>query len=84
MSNQAHKFPEELQNALNKGVLEQLPRTFLPFTQQQLRDWDYLFPNERKSVVELLVFVASLGRADTISLFREVLQLEDKMGVRSW
>ena len=84
MSNQAHKFPEELQNALNKGVLEQLPRTFLPFTQQQLRDWDYLFPNERKSVVELLVFVASLGRADTISLFREVLQLEDRMGVRSW
>ncbi len=84
MSNQAHKFPEELQNALNKGVLEQLPRTFLPFTQQQLRDWDYLFPNERKSVVQLLVFVASLGRADTISLFREVLQLEDKMGVRTW
>jgi len=84
VSSQAHKLPEELQNALNEGVLEQLPRTFLPFTRQQLRDWDYLFPYERKSVVQLLVFVASLSRADTTSLFREVLQLEDKMGVRSW
>ena len=84
MSTETHKFPEELQNALNDGVLEKLPRTFLPFTRQQLRDWDYLFPNERKTVVQLLVFVSSLGRDDTISLFREVLQLEDKMGVRSW
>lgn len=84
VSTETRKFSEELQNALNDGVLEQLPRTFLPFTRQQLRDWDYLFPNERKSIVQLLVFVSSLGRDDTISLFREVLQLEDKMGVRSW
>ncbi len=84
MSKQAHNFPEELQNALNEGVLERLPRTFLPFTRQQLRDWDYLFPNERNSIVQLLVFVSSLGRNDTTALFREVLQLEDKMGVRSW
>ncbi|HVN19807.1 MAG TPA: hypothetical protein VMU05_13565, partial [Dongiaceae bacterium] len=85
MSSQTHdKFPEELQSALNEGVLERLPRTFLPFTRQQLRDWNYLFPYERRSVVQLLAYVASLTRADAAVLFRDVLQLEDKMGVRNW
>jgi hypothetical protein len=85
VSSEAHnKFPEQLQNALNEGVLERLPRTFLPFTRQQLRDWDYLFPYERKSVVQLLVFVAGVSRTETAALFREVLQLEEKMGVRMW
>ncbi len=85
MSSQAHnKYPEQLEKALDEGALERLPRTFLPFTRQQLRDWNYLFPYERKSVVQLLVFVASLSRAETVALFREALQLEERMGVSTW
>jgi hypothetical protein len=79
-----HKFPEQVQAALDQGVLKRLPRTFLPSTQQQLRDWDHLFPYERQSVVHLLLFVAGLSAAQTGRLFADVLQLEEKMGVANW
>jgi hypothetical protein len=82
---QAHeKLPEKLQDALNKGLLKRLPLTFLPFTRQQLRDWDYLFPYERQSVLRLLLYLASLSGLQLAELFREVAQLEEKMGVRGW
>lgn len=85
MRSEAHdKLPEPLQEALDQGLLKCLPRTFLPFTRQQLRDWDYLFPYERNSVVRLLLFVASLSPAETVATFRDVLQLEKKMGVSNW
>jgi len=78
------KFPEQLQKALDQGLLKRLPPTFLPFTRQQLHDWDYLFPYERQSVMHLLLFLASLNQAESTTLFREVFQLEEKMGVRNW
>ncbi len=85
MSSDANdQFPEELQKALNQGLLKRLPRTFLPFTRQQLRDWTYLFPHERQSVSNLLVFLANLSQEESTALFQEILRLEEKMGVRSW
>jgi len=85
VNSDAHdKFPEQLQKALDQGLLKRLPRTFLPFTRQQLRDWDYLFPYERQSVMHLLLFLASLSQAESTALFREVVLVEEKMGVRNW
>jgi hypothetical protein len=85
VGSEAHgKLPEPLQEALDQGLLKRLPRTFLPFTRQQLRDWDYLFPYERNSVVRLLLFVASLSPAETVATFQDVLQLEKKMAVSNW
>ena len=78
------KLPDQLQDALSKGLLNRLPITFLPFTRQQLRDWDYLFPYERQSILRLLLYLASLSEGQFTALFREVVQLEEKMGVRSW
>jgi hypothetical protein len=78
------KLPEEVQEALSKGLLKRLPMTFLPFTNQQLREWDYLFPYERQSVERLLVYVAGLSEEEFSSLFRDVVRLEEKMGVRRW
>ena len=77
-------LPQALQDALNKGLLKRLPLTFLPFVNQQLNQWDYLFPNERQSVERLLLFVADLTPDQSTSLFRNVVELEDKMGVRNW
>lgn len=85
MSSRAHeKLPEQLQKVLDEGLLKRLPRTFLPFTRQQLHDWDYLFPYERQSVLHLLLFLASLSQAESAALFRDVLQVEEKMGVSKW
>lgn len=78
------KLPEQLQDALNKGLLRRLPITFRPFTQQQLRDWNYLFPYERESISRTLLYLASLSEGQFADVFREVTQLEEKMGVRGW
>ena len=78
------KLPEKLQEALNKGLLKRLPITFQPVTRQQLREWDVLFPYERQSILSLLLYLASLNEQQLAELFREVVQLEEKMGVRGW
>ncbi len=77
-------FSPKLQEALNQGVLKRLPLTFLPFVNQQLHQWEYLFPNERRSVERLLLHVASLTETQSTALFRAVIELEEKMGVRHW
>jgi hypothetical protein len=77
-------FSPRLQEALNQGVLKRLPLTFLPFVNQQLHQWEYLFPNERRSVERLLLYVASLSETQSTALFLGVVELEEKMGVRHW
>ncbi len=80
----ADKLPNDLQSALDSGVLQRLPLTFLPFINQQLREWEFLFPNERQSTERLLLYVARLNPEQSAALFRDVIVLEEKMGVRHW
>jgi hypothetical protein len=77
-------FSDKLQDAFNQGVLKRLPLTFLPFVNQQLHHWQFLFPNERGSVERLLLYVACLTARQSAALFHDVTALEDKMGVRHW
>jgi predicted component of type VI protein secretion system len=78
------RLPENLQTALSNGLLKRLPITFLPFVNQQLNQWDHLFPNERQSIERLLLYVAGLSPEQSASLFRDVVEIEEKMGVRQW
>ncbi len=78
------KLPQELQDALRDGVLKRLPLTFLPFVNQQLREWDFLFPNERRSTENLILYVNSRDPGQSAALFRDVVRLEKEMGVRQW
>ena len=80
----AQRYPEEVERALEAGVLKRLPLTFLPFVNQQLRQWEFLFPNERRSVERLLIYVAAVSDEQSAALFAEVRALEEKMGVRHW
>jgi hypothetical protein len=80
----ADQSPTQLQSALDNGVLKRLPLTFLPFVNEQLHRWDHLFPKERQSVERLLVYVAALGPGQSSALFRDVTDLEEKMGVSHW
>jgi hypothetical protein len=75
---------QTLQDSLSKGLLKRLPLTFLPFVNQQLNQWNYLFPIERQSVERLLLYVEGLSPEQSTGLFRPVVELEDKMGVRHW
>lgn len=78
------KLPENLQNALRHGALKRLPLTFLPFVNQQLREWDFLFPNEKRSTERLIIYIDSLSPDESTALFRDVVRLEGEMGVRRW
>jgi hypothetical protein len=78
------RFSGELQDALSKGLLKRIPLTFLPFVNQQLNQWDNLFPNERQSVERLLLYVSGLNEEQSARLFQDVVELEDKMGVHHW
>lgn len=77
-------LPDNLKTAVDHGVLKRLPVTFLPFANQQLREWEFLFPNERQSTQRLLIYVDSLSSEDSAGLFRSVVDLEAKMEVRKW
>ena len=81
---EADRYPRQLEEALNQGVLKRLPLTFLPFVNQQLHQWNYLFPNERHSVERLLLYVAHLNAEQSSALFRDVVELERRMGVPQW
>ena len=81
---EADRYPGQLEEALNQGFLKRLPLTFLPFVNQQLHQWSYLFPNERQSVERLLVYVAHLNAEQSSALFQDVVELEKRMGVRQW
>jgi len=78
------KLPQNLRTAVENGVMKRLPITFLPFANQQLRDWEFLFPNERRSTEQLLLYVNSLSGEQSSILFHDVTALEEKMKVRSW
>jgi hypothetical protein len=81
---EADRYPSQLEEALNQGVLKRLPLTFLPFVNQQIHQWSYLFPNEQQSVERLLLYVARLNAAESSALFHDVVELEKRMGVRQW
>jgi hypothetical protein len=78
------RMPEKLEEALKKDVLKRLPLTFLPYVNQQIKEWNYLFPNERRAAETLIVFVDGLTPEQSERLFRDVVEIEGKMGVRYW
>ncbi|HEX3891417.1 MAG TPA: hypothetical protein VHW46_02495 [Terracidiphilus sp.] len=82
--NDAGKLPEDLRKALDTGVLRRLPATFLPFVNQQLHQWEFLFGNEQESVRRLVLYVDRLSPAASAVLFRDITRLEEKMDVKHW
>ncbi len=80
----ASNLPAELHRALERGVLQRIPVTFVPFVNQQLHQWEFLFANERQSVQRLLVYVDSVSPVQSSALFREIVQIEEKMRIKSW
>ena len=80
----SESMPERLRDTLRRGLLGRLPLTFLPFVNQQISEWEYLFPNERQSTERLLLYVDRLSPEQAGRLFADVVRIEEKMGVRQW
>ena len=78
------RLPERIDEALRKDVLKRLPLTFLPFVNQQIKEWNYLFPNERRATETLVLHIDGLTAEQSQTLFHDVVEIEGKMGVRNW
>jgi hypothetical protein len=77
-------FPAPLQAVLDGGLLERLPITFRPSTNQQLAAWNTLFPYEQQNLERMLVYLGSLDAARFNALFQGIRQLETLMQVDRW
>jgi len=64
-------------------VLKRLPLTFLPFVNQQLNQWNYLFPTSA-SRSRGFSFTSKGCPPSIDRALRLVVELEEKMGVRHW
>ncbi|MBZ5546095.1 MAG: hypothetical protein LAO07_20920 [Acidobacteriia bacterium] len=74
-------MPEEIRRAVKNGFLNRLPLTFLPYTNQQIREWDYLFEYERRYLLRTLAYLDSLDPARFSALFARLREIESSMGL---
>jgi hypothetical protein len=75
------KVSATLEAILASGVLERLPSSFSSFCLDQIKEWDLLFPAERRYFERLF---GLLGRSDPPAverLFAPIREIEPKMGV---
>jgi hypothetical protein len=78
------KLPNDVREALARGLLRRLPLTFQPYYNQQVREWSGLFPFEARHVARMIGYLGNLSDRDFEALFRNVLELEARMDVRHW
>ena len=65
-------------------LIERLPRTFRPALNDQLRNWDLLFPAEQRRLGAQLDWLSHLSAADFERLFAHMAELESKMDLPRW
>jgi hypothetical protein len=70
--------------AIDKELLQRLPRTFVPALNEQLDKWDLLFPVEQRTLQNQLDYLAGLSISDFDRLFRPVKDVEAKMQLPGW
>ncbi len=78
------KVPPQVRQVLEKGLLKGLPVTFLPFVNQHPSHWQVLFAFERRYVSRILLYLGSLQDKECAELFRDIYDLEARIGVRQW
>ncbi|MBZ5561024.1 MAG: hypothetical protein LAP13_01235 [Acidobacteriia bacterium] len=75
------QLPEEIRKAVKNGLLSRLPLSFLPFTNQQIHEWDYLFDYERRYLLRTLAYLDGLDPTSFSTLFHGLREIENRMGL---
>ena len=75
-----------IQALIDKGLLDRLPVTFSAFCFDQMKDWELLFPNERRYFERLFALLDRSGPDEVDRLFEGMRAAELKMGVneKTW
>ena len=69
---------------VSKELLAKLPRTFVPALNEQLRNWDLLFPAEQRSLSAQLDWLGRLPDPRLRELFQPLKQIEAHMELPAW
>ncbi len=69
---------------IGKELLAKLPRTFLPVLNDYLRQWDLLFPAERRPIRATLDYLAQLAPAEFDALVAPIKRVESQMDLSGW
>jgi hypothetical protein len=69
---------------IDKELLKRLPRTFVPALNEQLSQWELLFPVEQRTLQSQLDYLAGLPTRDFEELFGPVKAVEAKMQLPAW
>jgi len=67
-----------------QNLVSRLPRTFGPALNDQFRQWDLLFPAERRVLTSQLDWLAALSSAELKDLFAPLTALEARMDLPQW
>lgn len=75
-----------LQALIDQGLFDRIPPTFSTFFFDQIKDWETLFPAERRYHERLFTLIAGLPASEFDALFAPLRAIEVKMGVdeRNW
>ena len=65
-------------------LLPKLPRTFVPALNEQMRNWDLLFPAEQRSISAQLDWLGRLPADRFRELFEPIKQIEGRMELPGW
>ena len=64
-----------LQSLIDKGLFDRLPPTFSTFFFEQIKDWDTLFPAERRYFENLFGLIDRLPDSDWNELFQPLTEI---------
>ena len=69
---------------VSRELLAKLPRTFVPALNEQMRNWDLLFPAEQRSISAQLDWLRRLPDSRFRELFEPIEQIEARMELPGW
>ncbi len=78
------ELPSPIRRAYEKQLLKRLPWTFRPYFNEQIREWETLFPYERQVHLRVLGYLVRLNNEQLAELFRNAREVETRMGVSRW
>ena len=75
------KYSPTLDQLIDKGLFDRLPRTFGAYSLDRIRDWERLFPAEKNYFDRLFSLLDRSEPAAVEELFAALLTVEEKMGI---
>ena len=71
-------------DSISPELLSRLPRTFVPSLNEQVKNWDLLFPAERRTITAQMNWIEHLSPREFHDLFEPINAIEARMDLPAW